>query len=297
MDVEHGERRGQWLALAGFATLSCGDAIIKTMAGEWPPVAVATLRFSIGAVMLTSLLLWKEGPQAFWPRHPWLQAFRGLCLAGASLLFFSAIYVMPLAEAMALTFLAPIFTALLSGPILKEKVRPVVFVACAMALVGVFIVLRPNLAELGLVALFPLGSALFFSCMVIANRASAGHGSALSMQVFMSVVAAPLLLVAAIMGDATGLAPIAPIVPDWSVAARCAIVAVTASTAHYLIYLGTARAGASSVAPMSYVQIIVASILGWAIFGNIPDVLTWTGVAVIVGSGLFLWWRTRKSAA
>ena len=285
------------LALAGFVTLSCGDAIIKSMAGDWPAIAVAALRFSIGAVLLTALLLWKEGAQAFWPKNPWLQAFRGLCLAGASLLFFSAIYVMPFAEAMALTFLAPIFTALLSGPILKERVRPVVYLACAMALAGVFIVLRPNLAALGAVALFPLGSALFFSFMVIANRASAGQGSALSMQVFMSVVAAPLLILAAIAGNATGLTPIAPLVPDWSVVARCAIVAITASTAHLLIYLGTVRAGASSIAPMSYVQILVATLLGWWIFDDLPDAMTFLGVAVIIASGLFLWWRTRPGTA
>lgn len=289
--MHHSERTGQVLALFGFATLSLGDAVIKTMAGEWPPVAVAALRFTLGGIFLTLLLLWREGSRALWPSHPWLQAFRGFCLAGASLLFFSAIYVMPLADAMALTFLAPVFTALLSGPVLGEKVRPVVYAACGMALLGVFIVLRPNLSELGLVALFPLGSALLFSCMVIANRASAGQGSALSMQVFMSVVAAPLLITTAILGHATGLAPIETLVPDWTVIARCAVVAVTASMAHLLIYSGTTRAGASSVAPMSYVQIIVASLLGWWWFGHIPDALTMLGVVVIIASGLILWHR------
>ena len=289
--MQHSERTGQLLALLGFAMLSLGDGVIKTMAGEWPPVAVAALRFSLGSILLSGLLLLREGWGAFWPSHPWLQVFRGFCLAGATLLFFYAIFVMPLADAVTLTFLAPIFTAMLSGPLLGEKVRPVVFLTCAIALAGVAIVLRPNLAELGLVALFPLGSALFFSLMVIANRASAGQGSALSMQLFMSAVAAPLLILAAFVGHKTGLSPIEKIIPDWTILARCLIVAVTASTAHYLIYLGTMRAGASSAAPMSYVRIIVASVLGWWWFGHIPDAMTFLGVAVIVASGLFLWHR------
>ena len=271
--------------------LSVGDAVIKTMAGAWPPVAVAALRFAIGALLLAALVVRREGLQRLWPSRPLLQFFRGVCLASASLLFFSGIYLMPLAEAMSLAFLTPIFTALLSGPLLGEKVRPVVYGASLMALVGVVIVLRPNVASFGPVAIFPIGAALFFSLMVIANRASARRGSALSMQFYMNVVAAALLIPAAFLFDWTGLAQVDPLVPDWSVIARCGIVAVTASTAHLLIFLGTTRAGASSVAPMTYVQILVTLFFGWWWFDHIPDALTFLGVAIIIASGLFLWHR------
>ncbi|QYU69646.1 DMT family transporter [Leptolyngbya sp. 15MV] len=184
------ERSGLLLALAGFALLSCGDAVIKSMAGQWSPIAVAALRFSIGAVGLSALLALREGTPAFRPRKPWLQVARGVCMAGATLCFFSAIFVMPLAEAMALSFVAPILTALLSGPLLGERVRPAVWLASAIAMGGVLMILRPNLGLLGPVALLPLASAVFFSLMVIANRASAGQGSALSMQVFLAACTA-----------------------------------------------------------------------------------------------------------
>lgn len=289
--MQHSERTGQLYALAGFAILSTGDAVVKTLAGEWPPVAVAALRFGIGALLLGVLLVWREGRQRLWPGRPALQFFRGFCLAAASLLFFSAVYLMPLAEAMSLAFLTPIFTALLSGPLLGERVRPVVWGASAVALVGVIIVLRPNFADFGLVAIFPIGAALFFSLMVIANRASARRGSALSMQFYMNAVAAPILIAAAVVFDWTRFSPVEPLVPDWSVIARCGLVAVTASTAHLLIFLGTTKAGASSVAPMTYVQIIVTLFFGWWWFDHIPDALTFVGVAIIIVSGLFLWHR------
>ncbi|HEX5644911.1 MAG TPA: DMT family transporter, partial [Erythrobacter sp.] len=154
-------RGGLLFAVAGFATLSVGDAVIKTMAGEWPVVAVAALRFSIGAAVLGSLLLVREGRSALKPERPWLQLARGGSLAISSLAFFSAIYIMPLAEAMAITFLSPVLTAILSGPLLGERVRRAVWWASLAALSGVMLILRPNLAELGWPALLPLVAAVF----------------------------------------------------------------------------------------------------------------------------------------
>ncbi len=290
--MQHSERSGIILALTGFAVLSVGDAVIKTMAGEWSPLAVATLRFALGAVALSAMLGHREGGASFRPSHPWLQLARGICLAGATLCFFSAIFVMPLASAMALGFVAPVLVALLSGPLLGEKVRPAVWIASIVALCGVAMVLRPNLAQLGAVALLPLASAGFFSLMVIANRASAGQGSSLSMQAYIAIGAMPLLLIATIGGHFSGIEALAITPPDWTVIARCAVVAVTATTAHWLTYMGTMRAGAATIAPTTYVQMLVATFMGWWWFDDVPDALTLTGAGIIIGAGLILWWST-----
>lgn len=287
--MQGNERAGLLYAICGFASLSVGDAVVKSIAGDWPVTAVAALRFSIGAVALSALLLIKEGPSAFRPRSPWLQAGRGICLAFASLSFFAAIYVMPLAETMAITFISPVLTALLSGPLLREKVRQQVWLASVTALIGVIIILRPNLVELGWPAILPLVSATFFSLMIILNRAAAGSGSALSMQALMALVAAPILIVAALIGQVSEVPELAFGWPEWDVILRCGIVAVTATTAHWLVYIGTTKAGAAHVAPASYVQIIVASLLGWMLFSEVPDLLTFAGAAIIIGSGLYLW--------
>lgn len=283
------ERSGLAYAVTGFAVLSCGDAVVKSMAGEWPPYAVAALRFSIGALALSLLLLRSEGPKAFVPQNLWLQLARGICLALASVCFFSALFIMPMAEAMAIAFLAPILTQALSGPILGETVKPKVYAVSVVALAGVAMILRPNLSELGWAAFLPVASAFFFALMVIANRASAGQGSALSMQVFIAAAAAPILIVISLGAKFSGVEALDFGWPSWNVVARCAVVAVTASTAHWLAYIGTSRAGASQVAPAIYVQMLVVVILGWVFFNEVPDLLTLIGAGLIIASGLYLW--------
>jgi len=283
------DRIGLAFAVSGFALLSVGDAVVKSMAADWPAFAVAALRFSIGAIALSALLWRSEGPRAFRPSHPWLQLARGTCLAFASVAFFSAIYIMPLAEAMAIAFLAPVLTQALSGPLLGEKVRPRVYLVSLVALAGVAIILRPNLAELGLAALLPLVSATFFALLMITNRASAGQGSALSMQVFVAGICAPILIVLAGAAQLSGVPQLAFGWPEWHVVARCGVVALTASTAHWLVYVGTSKAGASTIAPAIYVQMLVAVIMGWWWFDNVPDLYTLAGAALIIASGLYLW--------
>ena len=295
--MQKSERSGILIALCGFALLSFGDAVIKTMAGELSPLLVAAIRFALGSAGLSLLLAMNEGKRAFRPQSPRLQAARGFCLAAASLCFFSAIFVMPLATAMALAFVSPVIVALLSGPLLDEKVRPATWVASFIALAGVALVLRPNFAALGLVALLPLASAFFFALMILANRASAGQGSALSMQVFVQIGAMPLLILAAIGGHFSGVENLRITVPDWSVVARCAVVAVTASSAHWLAYIGTQRAGAATIAPTTYIQMLVATFLGWWWFDDVPDLLTLAGAAIIIGAGLLLWWSTPREPA
>ncbi|MFL0357150.1 DMT family transporter [Erythrobacter sp. GH1-10] len=283
------ERAGLAYAIAGFATLSVGDAVVKSMAGDWPPYAVAALRFTIGALGLSLLLLKSEGPRAFKPQKPWLQVGRGVCLAMASVCFFSALYLMPFADAMAIAFLAPVLTQLLAGALLGEKVRPAVYGVSLVALAGVAIILRPNVAELGWAAFLPLVSAVFFALMMVANRASAGQGSALSMQVFVAAACAPILIVISFGLKTSGVPGLDFGWPSWDVVMRCTIVAVTASTAHWLAYIGTTKAGAAQVAPAIYVQMLVVITLGWVFFDERPDALTLAGAALIIAAGLYLW--------
>lgn len=287
--MRQNETLGLAFALAGFALLSCGDAVIKTMTGLWQPGAIAALRYTIGAVGLGGLLWWREGAGAFTMPHPRVQLLRGFGVAIATLAFFSALFVMPLAAATAITFTSPMLTAVLAVVILKEPARRETWIASLVAFAGVLIVLRPNLAAAGWAALLPLISALGMSTLMIGNRFVAGKGSALAMQFFVAAAAAPMLVAASLLGHLSGVDRFTIHLPDWTVIARCAVVAISASTAHWLVYLGTTRAGAATIAPMSYIQMLVASVLGWALFGSHPDALTLLGAAVIIAAGLYLW--------
>jgi len=287
--LRHPERSGLLFALAGFSLLSLGDAVVKSMTGEWSPTAISALRYVLGAVGLTTLLVARQGRSAFAMPLPKVQAVRGLAVAIATVGFFSAVFVMPLAAATSLTFTSPMITALLAAVVLGEPARRETWIASLAAFAGVLIVLRPNFLAVGWAALLPLLSALGMSVLMIANRYVAGKASPLAMQAFIATMAASVLVLVALAFHFAGPERFHLTWPDWTVLLRCAFVAVSASSAHWFIYLGTTRAGAASVAPMTYVQLIMASLLGWLFFDSHPDAMTLLGAAIIVGAGLYLW--------
>ncbi len=276
-------------ALGGFALLSGGDAIVKTMSGHWPGTAIATLRYIFGAVGLCGLLWWREGRAAFTFPDRAIHVARGFCVAAGSCCFFIAVGYMPLAEATVISFANPVFVALLSASFLGERATRATWIATALAFTGVLIVIRPNFGSVGWAGLLPLATAFFMAVMVILNRKVAGRASALKMQVLISATAVPILLAFALAGHVSGLDRLHIGLPAWSVVARCALVACSASLAHGLLYKATEHVSAATMAPVTYVQMLVALVLGYALFGNIPDGIALGGSALVVAAGLYLW--------
>ena len=283
-------------ALAGYGLLSMGDAVVKSMAGQWAPTAIAALRYLFGAVGLGVILRVKEGAQAFSIPNPLIHWGRALAVSFSSVCFFISVKLMPLGDATAITFVGPMLTALLSALFLGERATRATWMASIVAFLGVLIVLRPNVAAAGLAALFPLGSALGMSALILLNRKAAGHASVLAMQFIVAAFATPILISAAILGDFTSIKAMHVGIPDWTVVLRCALVAVSASLAHTLIFLATTRASAATIAPMTYVQLLVAMTVGAFVFGDFPDLTSIGGSALIVGAGLYLWRSAQPKA-
>lgn len=294
--MQHDDRTGLALAFAGFTFLAVGDAVIKTMAGDWPPVMVAALRFALGALALGIALAWREGKAGFRMPRARLQWLRGLGMTVATTCFFSAIFVLPLAEATAIFFVSPMITASLATLVLGEPPRRSTVFASLAAFAGVLIVLRPNFSEFGWTAVLPLIAACGFSTVVITNRVVAGLASGLAMQFYVAVTGAVLLTSEAIVAGSFGWMDTYFSWPDWTVVARCAFVTATATTGHWLIYSATTRAGPATIAPMTYLQLLVSIALGWVLFGEMPDAVAFLGAGIIVGSGLFLWRSGRARA-
>ena len=111
----------------------------------------------------------------------------------------------------------------------------------------------------------------------------------------MASIAAVFLAPFAVVVQTTGLGPSIPGPPEARVVAGVIVVASLASLAHGLVYLGTTRASASRIAPMTYIQIVGAVSFGWLLFGEHPDLWTLVGITVIVGAGLFLWQSERQT--
>jgi drug/metabolite transporter (DMT)-like permease len=275
------------LALAGFCSLSVGDALVKSMAGAWPAPAVSVLRYVFGAVGLGLYVAWQHGRAGFVLPRPALQLGRGAAVALATLCFFLAVMAMPLADATAIQFTSPILTALLAPLVLGERTRPATWAATLLAFAGVLVVLRPTLVEIGPAALFPLGAAFGMSWLMMLNRLSAGAAPVMVMQFLLAVFAAPLLVAAAVILHLAGLVGIGP--PTPLTVLKCLGVALFATAGHTLIFAAVARASASTVAPMTYVQLLVAALLGWLWFGDSPDAATFGGAGLIIAGGLLLW--------
>jgi len=287
---------GLLIALAGFLSLSIGDAVVKSMAGDWPGTGVSALRYSFGAIGLAIILAWRHGRAGFVLPRPLLQFGRSAAVSLATICFFMGVMAMPLADATAIQFSSPIITALLSPFVLGERTTRATLLATLLAFGGVLVVLRPNVTELGLVAFYPLGAAFGMSWLMMFNRKAAGDAPVLVMQFLLAAIAAPLLIGAATLLDLFGGAPFQIARPSAEVVLKSLAVAGFATLGHTLIFAAVQRATAQAVAPMTYVQLLVAAGLGWALFGDPLDAATFSGAGLIIGGGLWLW-RAQKAPA
>ncbi len=296
MNTAQNRLAGLAFAAAGYALLTIGDAVVKSIHGAWPGTAVAMLRYVFGAMGMCTLLWFREGRHGFACPLPLIQLGRGLCVALGSTFFFLAVAVMPLPEATVIQFANPILVAIFSMIFLKETARPAVWVATIIAMAGVVIVIRPNLANVGLAGLLPLGTAISMAMMVIFNRMAAGRASALQAQMLISVMAMPILILITLGGHVSGLPILEVSWPSASVVMKCAIVAVTGSLAHGLIYMATERVSAATMAPVTYIQLVVAVVLSALVFGHWPDLAVYAGSALIIAAGLILWRSAGRAA-
>jgi drug/metabolite transporter (DMT)-like permease len=184
-------------------------------------------------------------------------------------------------------------TAVLATVLLGERARPSTWIATLIAFGGVFLALRPNFATAGWGVLFPVVGATGMAVTIIANRKSAGRASTLALQYYMSVTAMIFLAATTVVMHFWGPATFRVHATDWTVLARCALIGLTATLAQFLIFMGTVKAGAGTIAPMTYGQLLMATVFGYAFFGDDPDALSFLGAAIIIGAGLFLWWMGR----
>jgi drug/metabolite transporter (DMT)-like permease len=292
--VAQSTRLGLMFALLGFSSLSIGDALVKSMADQWPGTAIALLRYIFGTLFLAALVAWRSGWNGFAVDRYDLQLARGAAVAVASVSFFLSLQLMPLATATSIQFTSPIWVALLSPWLLGEKATRSAWLCTGLALAGVGIVLRPSLADLGLAAFLPVVAALGLAILVILNRKISGRSdSILALQFWVAAMATPILGLFALLGHFSGMPTLRLFWPEAVVVLKCFGTALTGTLAHWLIFVATERASAPLVAPMVYVQLLIAGVLGWLLFGNAIDPISALGMAVIILAGLLLW-RTQR---
>jgi drug/metabolite transporter (DMT)-like permease len=217
-------------------------------------------------------------------RNPGLQIVRGFAMLGSSLAFVHALSALPLALATAISFTAPFFTTALSALFLGEVVRMRRWMAIAVGLAGVLIVLRPNAATFEIAMLLPILSALCWSIGLVITRKIARDEGPMTTIVLSSVIG--------LIGTSILLPPVwvAPDAQNWLLLVAIGGLNVIGQ---FLLIGGFQRAPASMLAPYAYSTIVWAVIFGVLVFGTWPDRTTWIGAFVIVASGLYIWHRER----
>ena len=214
-------------------------------------------------------------------RH--LLLLRGCFLLGATICFFTAIVYIPLVDAVAITFTEPMVLLVLSALWLRERVRPSRWVAGAVGFGAVLLVVKPGASSFHPASLVALLCSIFFSLYLLSTRA---------LQIGQSPPPTLVLLAYQCAPGAFALAACLPLV--WSPFASSLSVAMGLSMgaigacSHALLILAFEACEASFLAPLLYTEVIMQAVLGYCIWGDVPDALALVGIAVIVGCGIFL---------
>jgi drug/metabolite transporter (DMT)-like permease len=216
--------------------------------------------------------------------RPAFQLLRGVALLASSLFFISGLRFLPIAEASATGFVAPLFVTALSIVFLGERVGLRRWLATAAGLIGVLIILRPGTSAFHPAAFFPLVSALAWACTLIMTRLMSGRERAATIMTYSSIAGVCIL---------TAMVPLVWVAPSWHDVLFGIFIGVASTAGQWIVVLAFRYADASVLAPFSYTQLLWVSILGFLVFGEVPDAWTVTGAAFIVASGLYTAHRER----
>jgi drug/metabolite transporter (DMT)-like permease len=277
--------RGILLMVAAVGVFTLMDAIAKYLSRWYPVPGIVWARYAFNLLILLAWLAWRGELQRVRTKRPGVQLARGLLLACATLIYFTSLRVLPLADAAAIAFVMPLFVAALAVPMLKERLDMPRLGAIAVGMAGALLVVRPGSEVFTVYALLPLAMALCNALYQILTRKIAGVEHPLTSLIWGAIVGAALL---------SAVLPFAWKTPDqvahW---ALLAVIGMLASVGHYLLIRAYDYASATLLAPYSYSGLIWAMALGFVVFGNFPDGWALTGMGIIVASGLFLVSRQR----
>ncbi|SFP40593.1 DMT family transporter [Tranquillimonas alkanivorans] len=276
---------GVLLMCVGVACLSVNDAIAKELTAGYSAIQILFLRNLIALPVAVVIALRMGGRSALRSYRPTAHLVRGVFWLCAATLFFTGLRFLGLAEATTLVFAAPLFITALSVVLLKEHVGWRRWSAVLAGFLGVLVVVRPGSAAFQPASLFPLATALFYAVLMISARWVDPRESVWTMMLYL--VGAGALL--------SGL--VSPFV--WTAVQGedlwlFAGIAFFGTAGMTMMTQAFRFAPAAVVAPFDYTALLWATLMGWAIWSEVPDAATYFGAAIIVMSGLFIVFRERE---
>ena len=252
--------------------------IVRGMAGELHPFEIAFFRAFLGIFVLAPVVIRDRGA-SFRTTNIKMHLLRGVLNAGAMLSFFYGLSITPLAQVTALGFSAPLFATVLAVIFLGEVVRARRWTAIAIGFVGTLIILRPGVIEVGIGPILIVASAAIWSVALMVIKVMTRTDSSVTISLYASIFLSPIVLAAAF--------------PFWEwpsleQLARMFVLATFGTIAQTLMNQSLKLADTSVVLPVDFTKLIWAAILGFLVFGEIPDIYTWVGGLLIFASTTYI---------
>jgi len=287
---------GVALMLGFCVTAPLLDVAAKLASSSVPVGQITAARFIIQCTLMAPFILGLR-LSLHVARGQWLPLIsRALLLLFATFCFITAIRVMPLADALAIVFVAPFIVLLFGKFYLGEDVGPRRIGACIVGFVGVLFVIQPSFAAFGAVALIPLGTAVAFAFYILVTRGLSRRMHPVALQfhtgLIASLVCIPILLLAQGSGSEF-LDPVRPAGIAWLWLFGAGFFA---TVSHMMMTYALSLAPSATLAPLQYFELPVATLFGYLVFHDFPNTLSLAGIAIIIGAGLYMIHRERITA-
>lgn len=276
---------GIGLIIVAGTMLASHDAATKFLASAHSVTLIIWFRYSVQTLLLLILFWPKMGRQLLHSHLPLLQLLRGFSLLGVSMLLISGLRYIPLAEATAVIFLAPVFVTILSALFLHEQVSRGQWLGVGLGLLGVGLIVRPGSDLFSLPILLPLAAAVCFALYQLLTRMLAGKDHPATSNFYSGLIGSVLLL-------PFGLWQFDQLqeMNSTTITMLMALGAI-AMTAHMLLTMAFRYASAVILAPFTYAQIVSAGVIGWLAFDQLPDRWALLGAAIIIAAGIWSGWQ------
>lgn len=268
------------------------DVFAKLLTDTMSAAAIGAGRFGMQSLILLPFVFWARQ----WSRPGRLHVLAGCFLGVGLTALAAALKHMPVPNVIAIFFVEPLILTLMSAYILGEGLGWRRLAAVGTGLVGALVVIRPNWEAFGPAAIYPVITAFCFASYLIITRIMTRTGGRVALQFWIGVFATLSLGLAMAVGDPLGAPALAITWPGARELWILLAVGLIAAAAHQMLVNAFARAEAGVLAPLQYLEIISAVLLGWFVFGDFPDALTWTGTAIIIAAGLYVIHRERQLA-
>ncbi|MEL6689705.1 MAG: DMT family transporter [Pseudomonadota bacterium] len=286
---------GVMLMLAFCAMIPLSDALGKILGATLPITLIVFARVLVQMGLLGPMARMRGEALAL-PRRYWgaIVLRTALYMAGISLMFTSLRYL-PLADAVAIAFVMPFIMLLLGHFFLGEEVGPRRIIACAVGFIGTLMVIQPSFAEVGALALLPVGVAFTFAFFMLMTRQIAKEVEPIALQAVTGAVAVAMLLPILVLGTIYGWADFRFVAVTANEVWMLLAMALIGSVSHLLMTWSLRLAPSATLAPMQYLEIPFATIFGYLIFRDLPNGLAAAGILVTISAGLFIIARERKA--